>query len=142
VDTYEFYSDLRQSSHRFRILLSLLVTGRLIKNFIRGEKPMTAGEISNQLEIPIRFVNDILCELAKSNIISVVEGEGGNDRCYQPAIDVGMITIHYVIDAIEKKGINAMPFTANPEFVSLSALLDAFGGNVEQLPENKLLKDM
>jgi membrane protein len=142
VDTYEFDSDVRQASHRFRVLFSLLIAGCLIKNFIRGGKPMTAGEISNQLGIPIRFVDDILCELKRSNIISVVDDNSGNDRGYQPAVDVGMITIQYIIEAIEKRGINSMPFTANSEFVSMSALLDAFDRNIEQLPENKLLKDL
>ncbi len=68
ADTYEFEPDFLQASHRLRILLSLLVTSRVIKNFIRGEKPMTALDISSQLGIPIRFVNEILFDLVKSRI--------------------------------------------------------------------------
>jgi membrane protein len=142
VDTYEFEPVILQASRRLRTLLSLFVTGRLIKNFIRGEKPMTAGEISNQLEIPIRFVNEILSDLSKSNIVSIAEVDGGNDRGYQPAIDVSALTIQYVIDAIERRGINTMHFTDNPEFASLSASLEAFGRTIEKLPENKLLKEI
>ena len=142
VDTYEFEPDILQASHRLRTLLSLLVAGRLIKNFMRGEKSMTAGEISNQLELPIRFVNEIISDLVKSNIVSTVEIEGGNERGYQPAIDVSALSIQYVIDAIEKQGVNTLPFTDSPEFASLSASLEAFGRKIEQLPENRLLKEI
>ena len=142
VDTYEFEPDILQASRRLRTLLSLFVTGRLIKNFIRGEKPMTAGEISNQLEIPIRFVNEILSDLGKSNIVSIAEVDGDIERGYQPAVDVSTLTIQHVIDAIERQGINTMHFTDNPEFASLSASLEAFGRTIEKLPENKLLKEL
>ncbi|MDI6741449.1 MAG: YihY/virulence factor BrkB family protein [Smithella sp.] len=142
ADTYEFESDFLQASRRLRVLLSLMVTGRLIKNFVRGDKPMTAAEISIQLEIPIRFVNEILFDLVKSGIISIAEIDDGAQRGYQPAIDVGALTIKYVIDAIEKRGINKMFFTENAEFESLSAALDALGRNIEELPENRLLKEI
>lgn len=142
VDTYEFEPDILQASRRLRTLLSLFIAGRLIKNFIRGEKPMTAGEISNQLEIPIRFVNEIIFDLVKSNIVSIAEIEGDTERGYQPAIDVSTLTIQYVIEAIEKRGINTMHFTDNPEFASISASLEAFGRTIAKIPENKLLKDI
>ncbi len=142
VDTYEFASDVRRASHRLRNLFALLITNCLIKNFVRGEKPMTAGEISNRLEIPIRFIDDILCELKKSNIISIVEGKSANEQGYQPAVDADVITIQYIINAMEKRGINETPFPANSEFVSMLALLDDFHRNIEQLPQNKLLRDL
>jgi membrane protein len=142
VDTYEFEAEALQASHRLRMLLSLQITLHLIKNFIRGEKPMTQMKISNYLGIPIRFVKEILLELVKSNIASVAKIEGSGERGYQPAIDINMLTIQYVIDALEKRGLNTTPFTDNPDFASLSASLEAFGKNVERLPENKLLKEM
>jgi membrane protein len=143
VDTYEFEAEALQASHRLRMLLSLQITLHLIKNFIRGEKPMTQMKISNQLGIPIRFVKEILLELVKSNIASVARIVGGDDGGgYQPAVDINVLTIQYVIDAIEKRGLNTTPFTDNPEFAALSAALEAFGKNVERLPENKLLKEI
>ena len=76
VDTYEFEPDALQASHRLKTLLSLQIAHHLIKNFTTGEKPLTARQISHELEIPIRFVNEILFELVKSNILSVTETDG------------------------------------------------------------------
>jgi len=140
VDTYEFESDARQASHRIKTLLSLQITHHLIRNFIRREKPLTDRDISNQLEIPIRFVNEILFDLVKCRIVSVTETEG--ERGYQPALDINTISIQYVIDAMEQRGVNTMPFAHKPEFETLSVLLETFGKTIERLPDNKLLKDL
>jgi len=142
ADTYEFESDVLQASRRLRILVSLLITTRLVKNFVRKEKPMTGGEISQGLEIPLRFVNDMLFDLVKSGIISTVEIEKSDEKAYQPAMDVGALSIKYVMDAIEKKGINKMPMASDAEFESLAAALESFDNSVSNLSENKLLKEI
>lgn len=142
ADTYEFEPDVLQASQRVRIQLSLLVTSRLVKNFMRGEQPLTASGISDQLDIPVRFVSKIISDLVKSNIVSVVEIRGKDEKGYQPAVDVNILTIRYVMNAMEKRGMNVMHFTGNPEFNSLSASLDAFDRNMEKLPENRLLKEI
>lgn len=140
VDTYEFEPDARQASHRIKTLLSLQITHHLIRNFIRREKPLTDRDISNQLEIPIRLVNEILFDLVKCRIVSVTDTEG--ERGYQPALDINALSIQYVIDAMEQQGANTMPFAHTPEFETLSVLLDTFGKTIERLPDNKLLKDL
>ncbi|MEN6373675.1 MAG: YihY/virulence factor BrkB family protein [Smithella sp.] len=142
VDTYEFEPDALQASHRLRTLLSLQITHHLIQNFTKGEKPLTAHEISYQLDIPIRFVNEILFELVKSNILSTAEIEENGEHGYQPARDINLLTIQYVIDAMEKRGLNNMPFAHTPEYIALSASVETFGKTIEKLPENKLLKEM
>jgi membrane protein len=142
VDNYEFEPDALQASHRIKTLLSLQITHHLIKNFAAGSPPLNARQISHQLEIPIRFVNEILFDLVKSNILSVVEIEGNGEHGYQPAMDINALTIRYVVDALERKGLNTMPFNQTPEFVALSDIMEIFGQTVEKLPENRLLKNL
>ncbi len=142
VDTYEFEPDALQASHRLRTLLSLQVAHHVITNFIKGEPPLTAPGISHQLDIPIRFVNEILFELSKSNILSKAEIEENGEHGYQPARDVNLLTINYVIEAMEKRGLNNIPFTQAPEFAALSASIDAFGKTIEKMPENRLIKEL
>ncbi|PKN11072.1 MAG: YihY/virulence factor BrkB family protein [Deltaproteobacteria bacterium HGW-Deltaproteobacteria-5] len=142
VDTYEFEPDALGASHRLRTLLALLITHHLIANFRAGDKALTVGEISNRLEIPIRFVNDILSELVESNILATAESEEGTDPAYQPALDPDRLTIQYVVEAMEKRGQNTMPFIHTPEFDALSASLESFGRTIDQMPENILLKKL
>jgi membrane protein len=142
ADDYEFEPEFHDASHRLRILLSLWVTGRLIKNFLRGEKPMTAGELTRQMEIPRPFVDEIIATLVTSKIISAVEINDNHNRGYQPAIDVNIMTLQYVMDALEKKGIDNIHDPHHPDFVTLSDSLEAFSRSIQRLPENKLLKEL
>jgi len=142
ADDHELEPDFQDASHRMRILLSLWVTGRLIKNFVRGEKPMTAGELARQLKIPRRFVDEIISVLVTSRIISPVETNDKNKRGYQPAMDVNALSIRYVMESVEKQGMNKTHLMADPEFKSLADSLDAFGRTIENLQENKLLKEI
>jgi membrane protein len=142
VDTYEFEPDALQASHRLKTLLSLLIAHHLIKNFARSDTPLTALQISHQLEIPIRLVNDILFTLEQSNVISDTRIEGSEERRFQPARDISVLTIHYILDAIERRGLNAIPFAHTPEFATLAETVETFGSTVDKLPANRLLKDL
>lgn len=142
VDTYEFEPDALAASHRLRTLLSLRIAHHMVQRFVQGEKPATARDISNQLEIPIRFVNEILFNLVKSNILSMARTEGITEQGYQPARDVNTLTVQYVIGAMDKRGLNQTPFTRSPEFDALSASLETFDQTIERQPENKLLRDL
>jgi membrane protein len=139
VDTYEFEPDALEASHRVKTLLALQIAHHLVQNFARAEPPSTAREISARLEIPIRFTNEILFGLKKSNILTTAEAEGNGEQAYQPARDISRLAIQDVIVALEQRGLNEMPFAHTPEFAILSSSLEAFGKAVEKLPENKLL---
>ena len=139
VDTYEFEPDALEASHRVKTLLALQIAHHLVQNFARAEPPSTAREISARLEIPIRFTNEILFGLKKSNILTTAEAEDNGEQAYQPARDISRLAIQDVIVALEQRGLNEMPFAHTPEFAILSSSLEAFGKAVEKLPENKLL---
>ena len=114
----------------------------MIKNFARGRAPLTAQRISRELEIPIRLVNEILFELVRSRLFSVSGAEGDGEQEYQPARDIQLLTIQYVIETLELCGLNTIPFARTPEFSVLSKTVEAFGKAIETLPENRLLKDV
>jgi membrane protein len=142
VDTYEFEPDALQASRRLKTLLSLQVAQLLVQNFARGEPPLTARQVSHELEIPIRLVNEIIFELTQSNILSGTEiGEDG-ERGFQPARDINTLTIQHVVDAMELKGLNTIPFAHTPEFSALSEAIETFRNTVEKLPENRLLREI
>ena len=141
VDTYELEPDALQASHRLKMLLTLQITYHLIQNFVKEEKPLTAGEISQQLEIPIRLVNEIIFSLEKNHIISSTDNEAEGERGLLPACDINKLTVQYVIDAVEQGGINVISLAHEGAYDALAGTLETFRSTVEKLPSNKLLKD-
>ena len=142
VDTYEFEPDALQASHRLKILFSLQVTHFLIHNFVKGEKPPTAQQISHRLEIPIRMVNEILFTLGQNHIISDTDSAKDGEHGFLPACDINKLTVQYVIDAVERGGVNDIPVAETDVLESLKGTMEMFRSTVEKLPANRLLKDL
>ncbi|MEA3471690.1 MAG: YhjD/YihY/BrkB family envelope integrity protein, partial [Thermodesulfobacteriota bacterium] len=106
VDTYEFEPDSLNISDHFKKLLSLQICYLLVVNFAEGEKPSTATEISHKMDIPIRLVHQILYELVESGIVSDVKTAEYKELAYQPARDINSLSVKFVIEALEKRGVD------------------------------------
>jgi membrane protein len=142
VDTYEFEPDALQASHRLKTQLYLQIAQYLVASFVKGETPPSARRVSQELDIPIRLVNEILFALEKSNIISATDCDKEGDRGFLPARDIHTLTVQYVIEAMEKRGLNDMPFAHTPEYEAISGTMASFENSLEKLPANKLIKDI
>ena len=142
VETYEFEQDCLSVSYSYRKLLSLLIANLLVKNFCKEEQPRGAAQISRTLEIPIRLVRQILYELVESGVISEVKKKEDKDVAYQPAIDVGKLSVKYVVESLEQRGNSTIPVGQTSELDKLSDCLKIFASDIEKSPANILLKDL
>jgi len=142
VDMYEFEPDCLQASQSFKKLLALQIVHSLVKNFSKGNKPFTATQISHTLEIPIRLVRQVVYELVESGIVSEVKTQEYKETAYQPARETQYLTIKYVIDSLERRGVDSIPVAQTEELKLFSDSLEKFGNIIEKSPANKLLKDI
>jgi membrane protein len=142
VDAYEFEADCRGISRAFKNLISLQIAHLLIKNFSEGEKPLAADQISRTLEIPIRLVRRILVDLVDSGIISRAQTRQNTESTYQPALDINLLTIKYIIGALEHRGIESIPMAETTVSKKLLETLQTFSDAIEKSPANRLLKEI
>jgi membrane protein len=140
---YENYrNNNRYSNLSFTLqkVIALQVTHLLIKHFSHLNKPLTADEISVKLALPIAIVQSILIKLTASHIAVVFNIPEEDDDVYQPAIDTNLLTIAFVINALEQCGQNDLPDISH-EQVFLDAVTD-FRKLMENSGKNCLLKDL
>ena len=105
LEDFAFRTNTSDLSHRYKLMLSLLLASRICKRFEEGERPYTALELKLQTGIPVRMVHDLLNELVELNVISEVNtGDKGDDTYYQPAISLDKLSVRMVVDRIEAKG--------------------------------------
>jgi len=142
ADTYEFEPDCRQISPAFKRLLTLHIAHLIISTFSKVGMPLTASNISQALEIPIRLVQQILDELVESRFFSNTEIKEYKALAYQPACDINIITIKSIIQALDQKGVDNIPIAQTAELKSLSEVLKLFSNEIEKSPANRLLKDI
>ena len=111
-------------------------------NFSKGEKPLTAPQISHELGLPIRLVQQILFAFVNCSMFSKVETQEQKEPAYQPARDINFFTINHVVEALEKEGTDNIPVTPTNELQTISETLEKFSDTITQSPTNRLLKDI
>ena len=142
VQTYELEPDCLNVSRNLKRLLSLRVVHLLVKIFSTGDIPLTADKISEQLEIPIRLLNEILFDLVNAGILVEVKTDDMRVSAYHPARDVNVLTVQYVIDALDNYGADSLPVQRSSELEQIEESLKAFRNTIEKSPANILLNNL
>ncbi len=142
VEMFEFEEECLGVSHNFKRLLSLRVAQFVIRRFTQGEKAWSNEQISHELEIPIRLVNQILYELVTCGILSEVMVEQEKCTAYEPARDPDTLTIKSVIEALERRGSDSIPVAQSQELDRLIESLKEFSDLTDKSQKNRLLKDI
>ena len=146
LQNYEIYrnnnrfSDL---SFSLKKVIALQITHLIIKNFIQLKKPLTAAEIATELVIPIAIIQPVLFNLIASHIIVEFkdhDDDDDDDERYQPAVDINILSIAYIINALEQCGQNHLP-DINQEQLFMNAV-NNFRGLMEASEQNRFLKDI
>lgn len=139
---YEHEPDFSNISPHYSRVLTLLIAQRVVKNFAAGRAPLTALDLSHNENMPIRLVRSILDSLVDSQVFTRVPTDNPDDFAYQPAADIGFFTLTYVVDALEKTGVNTLPIATTPELEAISQSLRIFDETLQQSDSNRLLKDI
>ncbi|MGD2100439.1 MAG: YhjD/YihY/BrkB family envelope integrity protein, partial [Desulfobacterales bacterium] len=142
VDTYEYEPDCLNISPGFKKLLTLQVTHLLVHNFSNGEKPLTYSQISHHLNMPVRLVHHIIFDLVESGLVAETRTKADKEFAYQPARDINIMSIQYVLDALDQTGTDNIPVARTEDYEALSEALQEFGEAMEHSPANKLLKNI
>jgi membrane protein len=139
---YEREAEEVHVSHKNKRVLALLVTHKIVNNFMEQNDPLDAAEIADQLNIPVRIVRELLYELQNARIITETLTLKEKEIAYQPALDPSKITISFVIDTLEKQG-NQIPFEKETsELVKINSIVESFYTDIGSSKNNTALKDI
>lgn len=142
VETYEYEPDSLKASPSFKQLAALGITQVCVKRFHLAEHPITAAEISHDLEMPIRLVQEVLFNLTEAGVLSEVRLIDGNQVAYQPARDIDKLTISCVLDLLNQSGVANIPFAETKEVKQIKTSLESILNLHKQSPDNLILKDI
>ena len=142
IDQYEFTLDCSKLSLYLRKRVSLLIAHAVIINFSKGNKPVSAIDISDNTKVPVRLVKKVIYELVECGIISETMDRKKRDFAYQPACDINILTVKFIIDALEKNGVKEIPFIRTSEINKVSGVLKSMDKLIEESSTNVLLKSI
>ena len=111
----DFAAETVRMSRRYKDYLTLYICQQIIQRFEKGLTPLTANEIAQADNLPVRNINNLLSRLTEVKILCKVMPENELEEVrYQPAMDINKITVGLVISYIEQQG-EAEFFTNLPE---------------------------
>lgn len=143
AEQFEYEQECRTISNAHKRLLSLRVLHLVVNAFVKGEDPLQEQRIGDMLGIPIRMVRQILDELRSAGLVSEVKGlRDGIGPGYQPSRDPEILTVAYVVQALEQKGSTDTPAAPSRELEALRETLRTFAENIEASPANRRLREL
>jgi membrane protein len=142
VGRYEFESGALATSHYQKRALVLMIMHMITRNFMVGERPISAETISKTLRIPVRLVRDILEDLSSTNLVSIIYEHEQKERLYQPAIDIHKLSITYVLTKLDRKGTDQKIVIKTHEYNRVVSILDKFEKLAAKSDSNILIKDL
>ncbi len=142
VGKYEFEQDTTHASPGLRKLVALRVCLYIVRQFGQGTTPVASHQIADDLGLPLPLTNRVLQELSDSDILREVKLVDSEEQGFMPARDAEHLSISFILEALETRGVNGIPLPESPEFVALSDALEDVRQSVEKSPGNKLLKEI
>jgi len=142
VSRYEYESGALNISHFQKKALVLMIMHMIIRNFVVGEKPISAEKISRSLKIPVRLVRDILEDLGGVHLVSVVHEHEQKERLYQPAIDISRLSVSFVLSKLDRKGTDQKIIVKNEEYNKVVSMLEKFDKLAYKSDSNILIRDL
>jgi membrane protein len=142
IEKYEFEHEALQISSYNRRMLTFLVMHTIVKQFQKGESPLTPPQISHELGIPIRLVREIIYDLTRGKLVVEAATDSPKENAFVPAIDINQITVSFLVDKLERSGDDRLVAEESKNLAAFSEIQQGLLRAIEKSPVNKLLKDI
>lgn len=142
IQNYNFESDTKTISRRYKDFVVLTIVSIVIKRFEKGEKPLSADELSLMYRIPIRLTKEVLYLLTEVDILNESLSEDEDIRIYQPALDINQITVLTVLSKIDQYGSEVFKIDRENLFFAQWESLRVSREEMGKTAQNVLVKDL
>ena len=105
LEDFAFRAQTEDISHRYRLMLSVILASKICRRFEDGGKPYTALALKLETGIPVRIVNDLLYEMTNVHVlIEVTSDEKGEESFFLPAEPNSRLSVGTLVDRLESQG--------------------------------------
>ena len=103
-DMFAYEKDIATMSRRYQDYVMLYLLSMIVKRFEQGELPLTAQEMAEENQLPIRLVQQVMTCLEDANIVRRVYVDQDESETFVPALDTRSITVEMVMGRISAQG--------------------------------------
>lgn len=139
---YNFSEKINVISNEYRTKIRLAIMSIITKHFANGKPAVSLEELSTVYNFPPRIAIDIVHELSNAGLISrvVIDSKDTEPR-FQPAIDINLLSIAYVLNTLNHNGATGFIPHFDTNFKTITDQLDVVERVLAENCDNILLKD-
>ena len=119
-----------------------MIANIVAKGFYDGEKAMTSVQIAEKLDLPVRLARTIINEFVESGIFIEMKTDNEKEIVYQPGVTESKFTVKFLLETLDKKGINALPMSDTTELININKLMQQLDQSLEVEMGNVFIKDI
>jgi membrane protein len=142
VSEYEYEAEALHISTFQKRVLTIMIMRMIIRNFLDNLPPVSSETLSVSLKIPVRLVRDIIQDLNKAGLVSVVLLTDSKQRHFQPAMDVNMLSVSYVLSRLDRKGAEQSNQLRSQELERVTEILTKFEKCMAKSDHNILISEI
>lgn len=106
LEEFAYQKGAKSMSHRYKLMLSLILMSKICKRFESGGRPYKATELKKETGIPLSIVRDLLYEMTKANLLTEINSvEHTSESRFQPSRPINQLTVGHVVDNLESTGV-------------------------------------
>lgn len=103
-ENFEYEQEISTISTRYDNFIALYLTHIIVERFRNEQPPISSETMADEYHIPLRLVRYEMERLTACGILIEIYTEGTEERLYQPAKDVAILTIGHVEAALNTQG--------------------------------------
>ena len=119
-----------------------MLANLVVKNFIEGRPSLTAVQIAEKLDMPIRLARLIIFDFTETKILIEVKTNKEKEVAYQPGISENALSVKYILDKLDTNGVNDLPIHSKAELENIHKIMNDFDEVLSANKGNILVKDI
>lgn len=130
-------------SKKEKLILAISTLGLVGQRFETGEKPYTAEELCQRLNLPYKVVKEYCFELHLAGLLNeIVDEKEEGSLGYQPALGVDKLTLAYVMDRLDNVRMKDYYLQLPAEFQPAVDLVEKLYQDTHDLQTNVLVTSL
>ncbi len=142
IENYEFEKEALNLSHDNKRILTMLIAQYIVKNFEDGGKAKTTDDLSHDLGMPLRLMNQLVYDMVECNILAELASDDSKSGSYQPAMDINLLDVDTLYTKLEKQGGDHLIVTESETLDKILKIHEHMLHAMTESPSNVLLKDI
>lgn len=140
---FNFEGDINTISPDYKRKISIVIMAIIVQRFSKQYPPLRVQDFAALYHMPARLVNDVIKELVDARLLSEVYlGKNNEELAYQPAVDIHLLSIGYVLKKIDNAGSTQFIPNFKDEFAPLLDIMDQVSKTAIKERSSILLMDV